>query len=101
MDIKQLELKQLIEGVSGTAPAEDNSVKYWLREAGIYPGQTRETAEKLYWEYIAWWRNHMGDSQKIPSVVSFGIAMSLGFKRGRSKHGIFYYVSRLGNDVRI
>lgn len=101
MDIKKASVEDLIGQVSGTAPVEENVIKTWLHEVGIYPGQTRVSATELYWDYVTWWRKYTGEFNNIPTQTFFGREMGNRFKKMPTRKGVMYLISRVGNDERV
>ena len=92
LDLSSLTLDDLLQGIEDRAGRPPDLVDSWIKSEGYYPGQTRVPASELYASFKDWAR--LQGATKIPPASHWGVAMARRFKRGRSKVGKFYYISR-------
>lgn len=95
LDISNLSLDDLLADAASPAdrgPRKRNLVEDWLLAEGYHPGQTRMASGELYARFRKW--AEAQEARPIPVVSTWGVAMAMRFKKGRSKHGNFYYISR-------
>lgn len=93
LSLESLSVEELMQGLEGTDPATYNSVELWLKEEGYYPGSTRVEADQLYANYLKWFEDAQIEGRRL-DVRSWGKVMIGRFKRGRTKRGSSYYISR-------
>jgi hypothetical protein len=95
MDLKDIPLEQLLGDLQVVAKRDLTVVEQWIKEEQYYPGQTRVGSSELYGRFVAW-ATQQPDITKgdIPDLWRWGVEMTARFKKGRSKHGLFYYISR-------
>jgi hypothetical protein len=94
LDLADVPLNQLLEGLATDAQPAPNPVDMWIQSAPLYPGSTRIRAIELYQEYVDFITQHQ--LGKPLALRVWGKYMTSKFKTGRGKSGIFYYISREG-----
>ncbi len=92
LEIRTLSDDDLLQDIAGRAAPAPNQVQAWIIAQGYYPGQTREPARQLYQLFRAWALAQ--GYQPVTHVAVWGQIMAMRFKRGRGRHGNFYYISR-------
>lgn len=69
--------------------------EYWCKLVGLQPGTCRVPASALYREWRDWWRNQADYMDYgAAGLAAWGRYMAAHYRRGRGKHGKFYYVAR-------
>lgn len=93
MDLASLSLEELMQGIEAVSLAASTSVDNWVESEGYFPGTTRVQAQTLYDKYAIWLEANPEAGRRY-DIKSWGKLMSAKFKRGRSKYGSHYYISR-------
>jgi hypothetical protein len=95
MDLKDLPVEQLLDQLSVADLRAPCAVDLWIKAESYHPGQTRVQSQDLYQQFKAWVAQQPDNtSMKVPDFWRWGVQMGQRFKKGRSKHGNFYYISR-------
>lgn len=95
MDLSKLSLEQLLGDLQVVAKEAPTIVEMWIKDQGYYPGQTRLMSQDLYIVFRTWALQQADITRgDIPGINVWGVEMTGRFKKGRSKHGNFYYISR-------
>jgi len=95
-DISHLADDDLLRLLAGRDVPKVGLPELWAKSEGYYPGQTRVLRSELYQKFRNWAKSQ--GHAEITNTNTWGFWMGQNFKRGRSKHGIFYYISRMSTE---
>lgn len=94
MDLKDVDINDLLADISGHAVKEPSPIDKWLSAEGYYPGATRVLTTELHNRYVAWRAQQPDITTKVEDVRRFGMVMKGKFKWGKLNTGNCYYISR-------
>ncbi len=94
MDLRDVDIDDLIADISSHATKEPAPIDKWLEAEGYYPGSTRVLAAELHRRYVDWRVQHPDIVGKVEDVRRFGMVLRGRFKFGKLNVGNCYYISR-------
>lgn len=97
LNIQDVSTDDLLAAISDRAPKPPEPIPMWLETEGYFPGTTRILASELYARFCTWYAEQQAFSAngaKVPTLYHWGTEMTRRFKKGRGKHGVYYWVTR-------